>query len=137
MDVLLQAEQRLAESDSSYYRALVDYMLAIRDVHRAKGSLLEYDGVSLAEGPWSTDAYRDALQRSRHFTERIIDYGLDQPPPLSRGPYLQESPEMVSPPGVENVTAPAPEGLPQPDQLLGTPPTEAELPPIPTPPELN
>ncbi len=137
VDVILQAQQRLADSDSSYYRALVDYMLAIRDVHRAKGSLLEYDGVSLTEGPWSTDAYRDALQRSRHFTERIIDYGLEQPPPLSRGPYQQESPEMVSPPGIEGVTAPAAEGLPQPDQLLDPPPTEAELPPIPTPPDLN
>ena len=87
--MLLRAEQRLAESTIAYYRSLVDYSLAIRDVHFAKGSLLEYDGVSLAEGPWSTDAYREALERSRHYGDRIIDYGLDQPRPISRGPYLQ------------------------------------------------
>ncbi len=89
LDVLLRAEQRLAESTSAYYRSLIDYSLAMRDVHIAKGSLLEYDGVSLAEGPWSNGAYRDALERSRHFTERSLDYGLEQPRPISRGPYLQ------------------------------------------------
>ncbi len=137
LDVLLRAEQRLADSDSSYYRALVDYMLAIRDVHKAKGSLLEYDGVSLAEGPWSTDAYRDALQRSRHFVPRIIDYGLDQPPPVSRGAYQQESPEMSGLPGLEDVTPPVPEPLPQPTELFGAPATEPDLPPLPAPGSVN
>ncbi|MHB9076971.1 MAG: TolC family protein [Pirellulaceae bacterium] len=89
LDVLLRAEQRLAESTSAYYRSLIDYSLAVRDVHYAKGSLLEYDGVSLAEGPWSTAAYRDALEQSRHFADRIIDYGLERPRPISRGPYQQ------------------------------------------------
>ncbi len=127
LDVLLRAEQRLADSDSSYYRSLVDHELALRDVHRAKGSLLEYDGVSLAEGPWSSDAYRDALQRSRHFAPRIIDYGLSQPPPVSRGPYLQESPAPIASPGLENVETPAPDRLPSPDELLD--PTRPDSPP--------
>ncbi len=118
LDVLLRAEQRLADSDSAYYRAQIDYMLAIRDVHQAKGSLLEYEGVSLTEGPWSTDAYRDALDRSRHFAPRVIDYGLGQPWPMSRGEYQQLSPERHAASAAEDVTSPTPDAPPQPHAVL-------------------
>jgi outer membrane protein TolC len=118
LDVLLRAEQRLAESNSAYYRSLVDYTLSIRDVHFAKGSLLEYDNVSLAEGPWSSSAYRDALNRSRHFAPRIIDYGLDRPMPVSRGPYLQQSPESLPVPPLEGVPTPQPDVVPPGDDAL-------------------
>ena len=60
LDVLLQAERRRADAESSYYQSMVDYAKALRDVHFSKGSLLEYNGVTLSEGPWSSDAYRDA-----------------------------------------------------------------------------
>jgi outer membrane protein TolC len=116
LDVLLRAEQRLAESNSAYYRSLIDYSLAIRDVHMAKGSLLEYDGVSLAEGPWSSRAYLEALERSRHFTERVIDYGLTQPRPVSQGPYLQhlgaEAANLDGGAQYEPVATPAPSDMP-------------------------
>jgi outer membrane protein TolC len=111
LDILLQAERRLADADSAYYRALVDYMLGIRQVHFAKGSLLDYDEVSLAEGPWSSAAYRDALERSRHFKERDIDYGLRRPLPVSRGAYQQQSPEVLPMPGTEELTPPTPDTL--------------------------
>ncbi len=120
LDVLLRAEQRLAESNSAYYRSLVDYSLAIRDVHYAKGSLLQYDAISLAEGPWSGDAYGAALERSRHFAPRVIDYGLSQPRPLSRGPYRPDgdfAPSSASPnnAGFEVLEAPLPDAsLPPP-----------------------
>lgn len=121
LDVLLQAQRRLADADSAYYRAVVDYMLAIRDVHFAKGSLLDYDGVSLAEGSWSSEAYRDALQRSRHFAPRVIDYGLRQPPTLSRGKYQQQTPEVLPTPNAEGLSEPEADGeppaQPEPDEL--------------------
>ncbi len=123
LDVLLRAEQRLADADSAYYRALVDYMLAIKDIHRAKGSLLEYDGIALAEGPWSTDAYCEALDGSRHFTPRPIDYGICQPRPVSRGPYGQETGDGFDPPGIP---------LEQPIEPVETPPATAPQPPSPT-----
>ena len=40
--------------------AAVDYNEAISDIHLRKGSLLEYNGVCLAEGPWAGKAYFDA-----------------------------------------------------------------------------
>ncbi len=115
LDVLLRADQRLANSDSAYYRSLVDYMLAIRDVHRAKGSLLDYDEVSLAEGAWSTRAYRESVERSRHYKQRTIDYGLSHPRPLSRGPYQQQTAETLPTPELEGLSSPSIERLPPTD----------------------
>ena len=60
LDFVLDAQRRLADSESSFYRAVVDYNLAIAGLHYRKGSLLEYDGVYLAEGPWPAKAYFDA-----------------------------------------------------------------------------
>jgi outer membrane protein TolC len=114
LDVLLQAQRRRAEADSAYYRSLVDYTLAIRDIHYAKGTLLEYDEVALAEGPWTTQAYRDALQRSRHFAPRVFDYGLSHPRPISRGPYRQHAADAP----VEPIDAPPGEPLPVPGELV-------------------
>jgi len=138
VDVLLQAERRLADANSAYYRSLVDHMLAIRDVHFAKGSLLDYDGVSLAEGPWTTDAYCDALERSRHFAPRAIDYGLCQPAPVSRGPYLQNAADILPAPDMEGSLIPAPDELPAPDQVAPSRlPAPNELPDTPTTSELS
>ena len=50
---------------SAYYRSLVDYNRAIMNVHYRKGSLLDYDGVYLAEGQWPAKAYFDAMRQAR------------------------------------------------------------------------
>ncbi|HSG71270.1 MAG TPA: TolC family protein, partial [Planctomycetaceae bacterium] len=46
---LLDAQTRLSDAQSRYYLALVEYMVALRNVHLEKGSLLEYRGVYLAD----------------------------------------------------------------------------------------
>ena len=63
LDVLLEAQRNLADAESAYYRVLVNYNVAIAQVHYRKGSLLEYNGVCLAEGPWPGKAYFDARRR--------------------------------------------------------------------------
>ncbi len=62
---LLRAQQEFSQAESDYYRAVVNYNKAIAQVHYRKGSLLEYNGVYLAEGPWPGKAYFDARRRSR------------------------------------------------------------------------
>ena len=91
-DVLLNAQQQLAQAESDYYRALINYNRAIAQVHYRKGSLLEYNGVHLAEGPWPGKAYFDAhrLARSRD-ASTYLDYGFTQPKVISRGPINQEA----------------------------------------------
>ena len=92
LDLLLDAQRRRAESESLYYRALVDYNRAIMRVHYRKGSLLEYNGVYLAEGPWPGKAYFDALRRARQRdASTYLDYGFTRPDVISHGPYDQFS----------------------------------------------
>lgn len=90
LDLLLDAQRRLADAESSYYRNLVDYNLAIRDVHLRKGSLLEYNNVYLAEGPWPGKAYFDARKRARERDAGLfINYGFTNPRVMSRGKFQQ------------------------------------------------
>lgn len=107
IDLLLDAQRRRAEAESAYYRSLVDYNRAIMRVHFRKGSLLEYNGVYLAEGPWPGKAYFDALRRARHRDgSTFIDYGYSRPNVISRGPVGQFMAPM--PGGYEVMDTPVP-----------------------------
>ncbi|HEY2840057.1 MAG TPA: TolC family protein [Pirellulales bacterium] len=91
LDLLLDAQRRLAVAESDYFRSLVDYNLAIRTVHLRKGSLLEYNNVFLAEGPWPGKAYFDANKRARERSNGfLVNYGFTQPNVFSRGPINQK-----------------------------------------------
>lgn len=90
IDLLLDSQRRRAEAESAYYRAIVDYNLAITKVHFCKGSLLDFNGVYLAEGPWPGKAYFDALRRARQRDASMyLDYGFTRPNVMSRGPVSQ------------------------------------------------
>lgn len=128
LDLLLSAQQRKAEAEVEYYRALVDYSLAISDIHFRKGSLLEYNGVCLAEGPWPGKAYFDAVRRARARDASVyLDYGFTRPEVISRGPIVQHAGTAAQMPAdaestaPETIPAPAPEPA---DQL--TPPSEPQ-----------
>jgi hypothetical protein len=87
LDLLLDAQRRQADANISYYQALIDYNLAIGRVHYRKGSLLEYNGVRLAEGPWPEKAYFDATNEARRRdASHYLNYGFSRPNVISRGP---------------------------------------------------
>lgn len=153
LDFLLDAQRRRAEAESAYFRSLVDYNRAIMRVHWRKGSLLEYNGVYLSEGPWPGKAYFDALRRARQRdASTYLDYGFTRPSVISRGPYGQaggnntgevvphgvlEGPvENVQPP-VEEIPAPGDQSTPELTNPAGDatsslvrPLPSVELPPI-------
>ena len=90
LDLLLDAQRRRAEAESAYYRSLIDYNKSIMNVHFRKGSLLDYNGVYLAEGPWPGKAYFDAMREARkRDASMYLDYGFTRPNVISRGPYQQ------------------------------------------------
>jgi outer membrane protein TolC len=68
LNLLLDAQRRLALAESRYYEATIEYTIAIKNMQFAKGSLLEYSGVHLAEGPWSQAASEDAVDRRNRRT---------------------------------------------------------------------
>ena len=87
-DLVLQAYRRKAEAEDSYHRALADYNVAIMQLHLRMGSLLEYDGVHLAEGPWPAKAYFDARRRARaRDAAYYIDYGFSSRRSPARGRF--------------------------------------------------
>jgi outer membrane protein TolC len=51
-DQVLDAQRRLAEDESGYFLALVEYALAVKNVHFEKGALLDYNQIILAEDQW-------------------------------------------------------------------------------------
>ncbi len=92
LDLLLQAQQRRSDAEAAYYRSLVDYTRGIGTVHWAKGSLLEYNNVYLAEGPWPAKAYFDAHRLARARDAGLeMDYGYSRPDVFSRGPIPQHA----------------------------------------------
>jgi outer membrane protein TolC len=48
LELVLDARIRLAEAETAYHRARVEYAVAVKNVHFEKGSLLEYNGAMLA-----------------------------------------------------------------------------------------
>jgi outer membrane protein TolC len=141
LDVLLNAQRLLAQDQSEYFRSLVDYNKSIALVHLRKNSLLQYNNVYLAEGPWPQKAYFDAtrLARSRD-AAMYLDYGMTAPRVLSRGPVEQNAgqalqgaapvEEAAVQNGPEVVPTPAPAGAAP--KLNNQTPTPVPVVPAPT-----
>jgi len=90
IDYVLDAQRRLAEAETEFYDNVVQYNLAIAELHRRKGTLLEYNSVYLAEGPWPSKAYVDARELARkRDAGHYMNYGYTRPQVFSRGEYQQ------------------------------------------------
>lgn len=91
LEFVLAAQRTTADADSQYYRTLVDYNLAVSGLHYARGTYLDYMGVRLSEGPWSTASYDSYSKEFRRFKPRM-SYCKMEPAPVSSGPYSQVAP---------------------------------------------
>jgi outer membrane protein TolC len=135
LDVKLDAQRRLTDAEIAYYRSIVEYAIALKNVHLEKGSLLDYNEIFLAEGPWPGKAYDDAAQRQRRRGRAwpVLDYVLKRRTLVSRG----EVPQQTTPPINLDALAPPPEEvipLPgSPPGVDGAPPPSPEVPPLPAP----
>ncbi|MGO9109961.1 MAG: TolC family protein [Thermoguttaceae bacterium] len=110
LNTLLNAQRSLAQAESDYFRSVTNYAKAISQVHYRKGSLLEYNGVYLTEGPWPAKAYFDARRRARSRSAALyLDYGFTYPKVLSRGPLPQSSGQVMD---AEEMPTNAPASVP-------------------------
>ncbi|MBN1852843.1 MAG: TolC family protein [Pirellulales bacterium] len=126
-DVVLNAQRRRFEAEVAYFRSLVDYNLAVLRVHERKGSLLEYNGVQLAEGPWPAKAYFDALRRARQRdASTYFDYGFTRPAVISRGPVEQMDSQAMPEEGEILYEGPFVPSMPETieGEVIETPPPE-------------
>ena len=89
-DVLLDAQRRFLDAETNYHRVMVEYTIAVRNVHFEKGSLLDYNEVFLTEDLWPMKAYSDGMRRQEHQIPADWLHGIvTHPQALSAGPYNQ------------------------------------------------
>jgi outer membrane protein TolC len=119
---VLDAQRRVAESETRFSQAQVDYALAVKNVHFEKGSLLDYNQVFLSEGPWPGKAYYDATRLKPQ--QRILNYAIESPGDISDGPIAQGTtpPEaLATPPNPAPAELPLAEEEPTGDEPLPAP----------------
>lgn len=132
LDLLLDAQRRLADAQSRYFRALAEHAIAVKNVHFSKGTLLDYDGIYLSEGGWPAAAYRDAGRReARRGKPRPLNYASSCAPRVAYGPYEQRLDKVVTGPlpaeaapqaAVVATQSPAPESQLNEEQATATTP---------------
>ena len=83
LQFVLDAQSRLADAEAEYFRSLVDYNLAVAKVHFSQGTLLDYAGVHLSEGPWTMPPIASASKNSLRFKPRHLNYCITQPCPVT------------------------------------------------------
>src|SRR5581483_9814648 len=81
IDMVLRAEANLAAAEVGYFNALVKYNQAINDLRMRRGTLLEENGVHLAESDWTPEAYEQALRRAWARSNAIEAPKLETKPP--------------------------------------------------------
>ncbi len=87
VNVVLQSQQRRAQAQIDYYRALGEYNKSINYVDYLKGTMLANSNITLSEGPWNKKAYWDALERARERSSgKQVKYGVTRPSVVRTGP---------------------------------------------------
>ncbi len=136
LDEVLDAQRRLADAESNYYRALVEYASSIKNVHFEKGSLLDYNGIYLEEGPWPHKAYCDAARKEDLRCRPWPFWGpLEQGRVITSGP----APQLLLPqPGMSAAPLDHPDQTPIPPPAPNTAtPAPGETPVVPLPNPVN
>ena len=110
VDLLLEAQRRLIESEIRYHQSRVEYALSLKNVHHEKGTLLDYNNIWLAEAASPGRAYCQLGER-RSRREGPINYAM-RDVVLSAGQHNSNTPTQVnsSPPVTEFVTDERTEG---------------------------
>ncbi len=127
LDLLLEAQRRRVEAAVEYSLNRARYAVTTKNVHFVKGTLLEYDGVFLAEGPWPGEAHEDAAKReASRGRPRALNYASSRAPVVSRGVFNQQIEAPLHLPG----EPPTPSGEELPLEIRGGEPSSDEsLPP--------
>ncbi len=64
LDLVLRAQASKAVAEIAYFTSLVNYNKALVELNLRRGTLLEVNNISLAEGEWGEAAQQEALRRA-------------------------------------------------------------------------
>ncbi|WP_197453375.1 TolC family protein [Caulifigura coniformis] len=117
IDVLLRAYERRAQAEQTYYESVTQYNQALATLQLRRGTLLEYNGVHLSEGPWVPDAYGDAARQHKARSYARPDDTLYHDPAAFSTDYKTRemrysTPKSSSPPEVESFEPGEPQPTP-------------------------
>lgn len=97
VDLILDAQQRLAAAESDFFRSVAEYALAVKNVHVEKGTWKSYHEVFLAEdltcgpGPSYESLPAPAVAPGATPANRVTD---DLTPPAGHAPALEPQPAL-------------------------------------------
>lgn len=86
---LLDAEQRVATSESAVHRAITDYNKALLNFDYVSGNMLRRYNIELTEGPWSAEAESNMIRKAPRFEKRGPNQSFRDVAPISAGPFDQ------------------------------------------------
>jgi hypothetical protein len=92
---VLDAQQRFATAETSFYRAVVDYNRALLSYTYASGGLLARYNVQLNEADWDQGLQMIANGKANRFTNSSWGTDARDLEPVSIGPYDQGAPQNV------------------------------------------
>lgn len=86
IDLKLEAQRRVLDTEILYHQATVDYALSLRNVYFEMGALLDFNNIVLAEGSSPSCAYDDAIDLAGLRT-KPLDY-VKRDCTISAGPAM-------------------------------------------------
>jgi outer membrane protein TolC len=98
LDLVLEAQRQAVAAEIAFHRALLDYSIALSQLHRARGTLLDSIGVYLTEGPWTGEAQASAAREARRFAQGSVLRNYVSRSLVSAGPYSQRMNETIAEP---------------------------------------
>ncbi len=139
-DLILRAKLARALAESAFYTNMANYAKSIAAYHFAKGDLLEFNNVNLAESMWTPRAYDQALRRAVARSHALGNPFLRSEPadftyPAGDRVITVEpgSPAVNATPELEDLPLDLPAGKGLPAEPPAGPMPDAPLSPLPTP----
>lgn len=92
---LLDAEQRVALTESAVHRSVADYNRALLAYAYTAGTLLARNNIRLTEGAWSADAQNRAFEKAPRYERTGPNTQYRDTQPVSIGPFSQTAPALA------------------------------------------
>ena len=106
LELVLDARIRLADAETSYHRARIDYAVALKNIHFEKGSLLEHEGAVLSGDGFCQGAPNMIAHPEMAAKTPVLDYVLSKKPPTIVTDGDAQSSRPQSPAATPPVDAP-------------------------------
>lgn len=109
IDLVLRAQASKAAAEIAYFTSLVNYNKAINELNQRRGTVLDVNSITLAEGEWNAGAQQEALRRAWARSFAKPNDKLDTEPAEFSSPMAYPKTDLFPgvPVGASDATVPA------------------------------